>query len=103
MGKIRRTTFMAGSIASFIIGIALIFLALPRAAPESDAMAARQAQAKWQAQRTQDLVNRRPWNGIRMPADAPGTPLNGGMLFIGVAVLVGAAGFGIGAARIGRY
>jgi len=82
-----------------IIGGALVITALPDGASEADVTAARQAQADWSAQRSHNLINRKPWNGVHRPADAPGTPLDGSMLLGGLAALFGAAATGIAAAR----
>lgn len=90
---------VAGSAVCLVLGTALVSLSLPGAALEADAIAARQAQAEWRAQWSRDVINRKPWNGVRMPADAPGTPLDTGMLVIGVAALAGAAAFGVARVR----
>jgi len=102
MSGTTRKIFAAISLAGLLIGGGLVVAALPGAAPEAEAAAARQAQADWSAQRTHDIINRKPWNGVRRPADAPGAPLDGVMLLIGIAVLFGAAGMGIGAVRAHR-
>ena len=98
----QRALFFA-SILFLAGGVYAVVDSLPGSGPADAVSLARDAQAAWAQQRTQDIIARRGWNGASRPPDAPGIPTDLPVLAGGVAALLAAAWLATTAMRRHRY